>query len=143
MLTEQERIDIVQYRINNANKTLAEVRDHIQHGYFNTATNRMYYACYYAASAMLIANQISAKSHEGVKQMFGLHFVRTGVFPQYIGKYYGQLFDERNTGDYEDFFDHDETSTKDLYAKAEEIITLITAKVNTWLSEQSEKTDNK
>lgn len=75
--------------------------------------------------------------------MSGLHFVRTGVFPQYIGKYYGQLLDERNTGDYEDFFDHDETSAKDLYAKAEEIITLITAKVNAWLAEQPQQTDNK
>ena len=60
-------------------------------------------------------------------------FIRTGVFPSYFGKYYGRLFDERQTGDYEDFFDHDETSANDLYPKAKEIVSSISEKVNEWL----------
>lgn len=31
----------------------------------------MYYACFYAATALLIAHQIEAKSHIGVRQMLG------------------------------------------------------------------------
>ena len=54
-LTKEQRIAIVQYRMENANNTLKEVESHIQNGFYNTAVNRMYYACYYAASAMLIA----------------------------------------------------------------------------------------
>ncbi|MDE5743634.1 MAG: HEPN domain-containing protein, partial [Bacteroidales bacterium] len=52
-MTDAERIDVVKYRIENAEKTLAEVAAHIQNGYYNTAVNRMYYACFYAASALL------------------------------------------------------------------------------------------
>jgi uncharacterized protein (UPF0332 family) len=48
--------------MENANYTLKEVESHIQNGFYNTAVNRMYYACYYAASAMLIAKGVETKS---------------------------------------------------------------------------------
>ncbi len=35
--------------------TLSEVLDHIERGYYNTAVNRMYYACFYVVTALLIA----------------------------------------------------------------------------------------
>lgn len=90
MLTDQDRKDIVRYRMENAMATLAEVDVHVQNQFYNTAANRLYYACYYAVSALLIANGIATKSHDGVIQMFGLHFIRTGVFPTHYGKYYSQ-----------------------------------------------------
>ena len=135
MLTDQERSDIVRYRIKNATDTLKEVDVHIQNQFYNTAANRLYYACYYAVSALLIANGIASKSHDGVIQMFGLHFIRTGVFPAHYGKFYSQLFKERQTGDYEDLFNHDRESVADLYPKAKEPVAAIKEKVNLWLTE--------
>lgn len=36
----------------------------------------MYYACFYAVSALLLHAEIDGvKSHEGVRQMFGKHFI--------------------------------------------------------------------
>jgi len=70
-LTKEQRIAIVQYRMENANNTLKEVESHIQNGFYNTAVNRMYYACYYAASAMLIAKGVETKSHDGVSPSHG------------------------------------------------------------------------
>jgi uncharacterized protein (UPF0332 family) len=90
-------------------------------------------------SALLIANGITAKSHDGVIQLFGLHFIRTGVFPAYYGKNYSQLFNERLTGDYEDLFNHDEVSTAELYPKAKEIVAAIKEKVNLWLDENAKQ----
>lgn len=72
VLTEEQRKDIVRYRMENAQNTLEEVKSHRENGYYNTAINRMYYACYYAASALLIANGIVTKSHDGVRQQLGL-----------------------------------------------------------------------
>ena len=97
----------------------------------------MYYACYYAVSALLIANGIVTKSHDGVKQMFGLHFIRTGIFPITYSKYYSNLFEARQTGDYEDLFNHDEISTAELYPKAKELVAAIKKKVNLWLAENA------
>ena len=91
-LTDQNRIDIVRYRIENANQTLAEVETHKANGYYNTAVNRMYYACYYAASALLIAYGIETKSHDGVRQQLGKQMVLTGKLSAELGKFYSQLF---------------------------------------------------
>ena len=45
-LTDDQRRDIVHYRIENAQKMLFEVESHRENGFYNTAINRMYYACY-------------------------------------------------------------------------------------------------
>ena len=93
------------------------------------------YACYYAVSALLIANGIITKSHDGVKQMFGLHFIRTCIFPSSYGKYYSNLFEARQTGDYEELYNHDEMSTVKLYPKAKELVAAVKEKVDEWLAE--------
>lgn len=63
-LTPQERYDIVSYRIENAQKTLGEIENLVALKYYNTAANRMYYACYYAVCALLIANKFNTKAQE-------------------------------------------------------------------------------
>lgn len=87
--------------------------------------NRMYYACFYATSALLVNEGIEAKTHAGVRQMLGMHFVRTGKFPISLSKFYTDLFDNRQIGDYEDFIYFDEQTTSELYPQAVEFIEAI------------------
>ena len=126
-MTEKERKDIVAYRLENAQNTLAEVQSHIGNGFYNTAVNRMYYACFYAVSALLIANGIQVKSHEGVRQQLGLHFVLTGKISKELGQFYGLLFSKRTAGDYEDFLTHDKATAEALYPRCVEFISQISA----------------
>lgn len=35
--------------------------------------------------------------------MFGLHFVKTGIVSSELGKFYSELFELRQTGDYDDW----------------------------------------
>ena len=125
MLKEQERIDIVRYRLENAHKTLKEVDLLIQNGLFNTAANRMYYACFYAALALLVANGIATASHAGVKTMLGLHFVSKGLLDIQHGKTFSRLFEIRHTGDYDDFVYCDKEMAKEYTPKAEAFINRI------------------
>ncbi|MDR2058337.1 MAG: HEPN domain-containing protein [Dysgonamonadaceae bacterium] len=39
--------------------------------------NRLYYACYYAVTALLINSGIEAQTHAGVRRMLALHFTKT------------------------------------------------------------------
>ena len=41
-MTPEQRFDIVVYRMKSAEDLLVEIKDHIRHGYYNTAMNRMY-----------------------------------------------------------------------------------------------------
>ena len=78
-MTDEERKSLVSIRLQNAKETLDEVPVHIENGFWNTATNRMYYACYYAVAALLLKNGISVKTHSGVRQALGKEFVVTGL----------------------------------------------------------------
>lgn len=133
-LTEQNRIDIVRYRIENANQTLAEVETHKANGYYNTAVNRMYYACYYAASALLIAYSIETKSHDGVRQQLGKQMVLTGKLPAELGKFYSQLFSKRSAADYEDFICQDLETVEELLPTAQLFVKTIEQMTNDWLA---------
>lgn len=107
--------DYIQYRINRAVETIKEVEVHIQNEFWNTSINRMYYACFYAVSALLSQNKIEVSSHNGVRQKFGEHFVKTGKFNRELAKHFTDLFEKRNKGDYNDFFDYDKETVLHLF----------------------------
>ena len=54
--------------------------------------------------------------------MFGLHFVNTGIISRNSGKTYSDIFDRRQKGDYEDFFDFLEKDVVILIAPARQLI---------------------
>ena len=47
-------------------------------GLLADAESRVYYAAFHAAVALLFAEGLEARSHSGVAQLLGLHFVKTG-----------------------------------------------------------------
>ena len=104
-LTDENRKDIVIYSSERAFAALEQAKGNLQMGYLEITANRLYYAAYYAASALLIANEIRVKSHEGCIGQFNLHFVKTGLVSIEMGKLFSILFDMRLTGDYSDRFD--------------------------------------
>ncbi len=70
--TPEHRIALVQYRFERAYLTLKEA-DYMRKGdFFNAAINRLYYACFYAATGLLIAKGIDTGTHNGVKTMLSL-----------------------------------------------------------------------
>ena len=102
-LDEQSRQGLVRYRMQRADETMEEVSLLSEHGHYNAAVNRLYYACYYAAEALLLHNHISASTHAGVKSMLGLHFVSKGILSLAHGKTFNTLFEKRHSSDYEAF----------------------------------------
>ena len=84
-LTEENYEALTRYRQERAHETLAEIPYLRDQGYYNTATNRLYYACYYAAVALLTKHRISTNTHAGVKTMLAMHFVSRGSSPRKAG----------------------------------------------------------
>ena len=68
-MTEQQRKKIIKYRIKKAGQTFNEVEVLIENEFWNTAVNRIYYACFYAVTALLIKNGFSTQTHSGTRQM--------------------------------------------------------------------------
>ena len=78
-LSEENRRDVVNYRIERAYTALDQAKKNLEINCLEVTANRLYYAAYYAVSALLIAYQIPAHTHEGNIQQFGLHFVKNGI----------------------------------------------------------------
>lgn len=136
-MTDEQRRDIVIYRIENAINTLNEIKEHISNGFYNTAVNRMYYSCYYAVSSLLVAYKIDAKSHEGTRQKFGQFFILTGILPKELGRFYRVIFEKRSSGDYDDFITFDLKTVKSFYPETEQFVYRIKELVDAWLREQA------
>ena len=124
-LNLENREALAAYRYQRAQETLAEVPFLKQQGYYNTAVNRLYYACYYAAIALLIKHGLTPGTHAGVKQMLGLHFVATGRLPREIGRTFSLLFERRHSSDYDDFAYSSAEEVAELLPKAEAYIAAI------------------
>ncbi|MDX9749011.1 MAG: HEPN domain-containing protein [Paludibacter sp.] len=130
VLDENSKNALVAYRLQHAKETFAEVRSITDHGYYNTAVNRLYYACYYIVIALLLKHNIPTQTHAGVKQMLGLHFVSTKKLNQEFARFYAQMFNNRISGDYDDFIRFDLEMVEELIPQTqlfiEEIEKLIT-----------------
>ena len=122
ILDQESRNALVSYRLERAYKSLEEALYLSEGGYYNAAVSRLYYACYYAAVALLLKNGISAQTHSGVKTMLGLHFVSKGKLPISTSNTFATLFEKRHSGDYDDFIYCDQEMFDELYPKAEAFI---------------------
>jgi uncharacterized protein (UPF0332 family) len=120
-----ERKELVIYRLHRAKETLDEVQSHLTNGYYNTSVNRLYYACYYAVTALLINSKINTNTHSGVRQMFGLHFIKTEIINKDLGRFFSDIYDKRQAGDYDDFIFYNEDNVKDLMIPASTLISEI------------------
>ena len=94
--------DIIRVKISHAKTTLKEAQLLLENNFTGAALNRLYYACFYAASALLSSKDSLIKTHSGVKQMLGLHFVVPDLIPKEMGKIYSDLFSNRLGVDYDD-----------------------------------------
>lgn len=103
-LPEDSRKDIVLYRLERASIAINQAKLNLRMNCLEVTANRLYYAAYYAVSALLIANKIPAHSHEGNVTQFGLHFVKTGRVSREDGKLLSHLLTMRQKGDYSDRF---------------------------------------
>lgn len=121
-LKSEERAAIVAYRLEKAVNTIKEVKDVGSLGYWSLSANRLYYAAYYASVALLIHNGIDAATHKGVIRMIGETFVKKGFLTIDDSKLLGRLFTMRQSGDYEDLFDWEESDVAPLIPKVEDFI---------------------
>lgn len=122
--------DLIEYRLHRAAETIKEADYNANGGYYNAAINRLYYACFYAASALMLANSLDSSTHKGIKTLLGLHFIRNGKLDIKYGRIYQQLFENRQSGDYEDFIYCDLELFNELRPQASDFIQKITSMIS-------------
>ena len=106
--------DLIRYRLERAKETLCEAELMMNAGHLFGAANRLYYACFYAVSALLVKHDLTSGKHSGVMSLLNRHFVKPGRFPVAFGKFYSRIFDYRSKGDYADMLARPEITQEDI-----------------------------
>jgi len=94
---------IVSYRLERARQALEEARILAGAGRWSACVNRLYYACFYAVSALLVKDDLASMKHTGIRSLFNEHYVKIGKVPKDMARIYNDLFERRQEGDYMDF----------------------------------------
>lgn len=128
-LTQDERKAIIDYRIEKAQIAMDEAAKVTTLGLWNIAANRLYYALYYAASALLISDGLSSHTHRGLITQIHLNYVKTEKLTEEDGKLLRRMFTMRHEGDYEDFIDASEDDILSVTPKVKALVKKLTSMI--------------
>lgn len=118
--------DLISYRLERAHETLEDAHILANSERWNACVNRLYYACYYAISALLMQSGLSSSKHTGVRSLFNLHYVKTGKVSKNLARIYNDLFERRQESDYMDFINFQESQVRPWISQAEAFVESIT-----------------
>jgi uncharacterized protein (UPF0332 family) len=110
-----------------ARDKLAVAKHVLAAGYPADAVSPAYYAVFHAAEAVLLVEGDEPRSHEGLKSLFGLRFVKTGRLPEELASILRKLKDERESSDYSIFPAITVEEGEQAVASAERFITALAA----------------
>ena len=92
--------DEIAANLQRADTSIKAARDMAEKGYYDIAASRAYYAAFYAASALLLNENIDTSKHSGVIASIHRLFVKEGKLDKEQGKNLNWLFELRGVGDY-------------------------------------------
>ena len=92
--------ELLAYYLERATTTHQDALLLAEHESWASCVNRLYYACFYAVTALLERHQYDTAKHTGVRSLFNQHFIHPGIVPAV----YNQLFTRRHHSDYLEFY---------------------------------------
>jgi hypothetical protein len=101
MSQDEARRAVIAHLMDKADKALEAARREYTAGDLGLTVNRVYYACFYAASAVLLHERKEFVKHAGLRSAIHQHLVRAGKLSHEFGKFFDEAFEERQEADYE------------------------------------------
>ncbi len=119
------REESIKQKLQKAKTLLAETDVLMEHKFYNTVINRLYYACFYATKALLLTKDLTLKTHSGVATALNQHFVLTNSFNKTHSAFFNKLMQERMDDDYSDFIVSDEKDVRIFIQPSKEYVTYV------------------
>lgn len=125
MSNKEELRELVQYWFKKSQESLDAARDELKAGRLSFSVNRIYYACFYAVSAVLLQEKLRFKKHSGVRATFHQHLVKSEKVSREHGKLYDELFEARQRGDYIELVSFEKDQVEDWLQQASKFVEAI------------------
>jgi len=105
---------LVRYRMDQAHETVREAKILLDQDAWRGATNRAYYAMFYAVLALMATRQLSASKHSGVLALFDREFVKPGLLPRTLSRLLRLAFNRRQRYDYGEIVEPDHQGAREM-----------------------------
>ena len=92
---------VIKYWMEKAQESMESATSEFNSNRNTTAVRNLYYACFYALTAVLLKEGPAFKKHTAVKAALHKDLIKTGVVEPGWGKFYNRIFDSRHEGDYQ------------------------------------------
>ena len=119
--------EFVKYWIKKSNESLSAAEDELKAGRLSFTVNRIYYACFYIVSALLLLKGLKFKKHSGVKASLHRNLIKRGLIGKKEGRFYNKLFEARQRGDYIEFVHFEKEQVEEWLKQASEFMKAVRA----------------
>ena len=124
-IESNDRRELIQYRLDQAEETIEDVRILIENNRFRAAVNRIYYGMFYSLLALGIKNEFETSKHAQLIGWFNKSFINEGLIDANYGKIINKAFNRRTKGDYDIYIDFDKDTVIEMYNDMQDFIAKI------------------
>lgn len=128
-LDQNDRIALINYRIEKAKKAVEDARFLIENDKLHLAVNRIYYGSFYILTALALKHRFASSKHQPLIGWFNKTFLKENIIEKKYGQFLHRAYDRRSRADYADYvkFEKEEITAmydemKDFIKKVEELI---------------------
>lgn len=124
-MTLEDRLSIVQYRLERARRALNDASALYANDSMEGAMNRIYYAMFYAVSALALAYGFTTSKHSSLLGWFNKAIIHPGILSEKEGLLLRKSFEWRLQGDYADFVELDAEEVHEILERSTPFIETI------------------
>jgi len=121
-MTDGNMIENAVAETRRGDEALEAARHLLAAEFFNDSISRAYYAAYHWSRALLLLRGLEPKTHRGVIQMIGLHYVKEGLLSDEAAGLLAHLETYRELSDYTSAADFTEMEARAEIERAEKFI---------------------
>jgi len=129
---EENKRENIREETDRADESMRAADLLFDNGFMRDAVAKLYYSLLYMIRAILLTKGLEPKSHEGALRLFGLHFVKQGVFETRDSHLFSKLMKYRQEADYNPSYMF---SSED-YMEFKQEVVIVLQKISTWLEEE-------
>jgi uncharacterized protein (UPF0332 family) len=131
-MTEENKRKNIKSELDKASEILSEANLLYKNDFISGAVSRLYYSLLHIIRALLLTKGFEPKSHEGVLRIFGLHFVKEGLFETKDAHLFARLMKYREEADYNPVYEFIGEDFVELKKEVE----VISEKIHNYLKER-------
>jgi uncharacterized protein (UPF0332 family) len=119
-IEDQDRYDLIQYRLAEAKDTQSDVELLLSHDRYRAAINRIYYSMFYSLLALGLKYEYESSKHAQLIGWFNKSFVHEGLVDSRYGKIINKAFNRRTKGDYDSYIEFDKAIVLEMFEEMKE-----------------------